>query len=412
MKNVLIIILILSICVGVVFFGIGSFNKTGGDIINDNTLEITAEEDFFHKKPELKAVWLTYYEISDMCLGKTEAYYKSACEELLKNLCECRINTVFYQARAFADAFYYSKSFPVSEYISENGDFPKFDPLEVFISCAEKYDISVHAWINPFRVSYKSDINTLPEHSPVKKLYESDSSSVIVCEKGIYLAPSSQKSTRLILDGIRELISCYNIKGVQFDDYFYPPCEFSGDGAAFDEYSENNASLTIEDFRRSCVSEFISAVYGTVKLYNEELLFGVSPSAKLEYNKNTIFADVELWCSEDGYIDYIMPQIYYGFENEIMPFSKVAELWRELVKNESVELYAGLALYKAGGFDENAGSGKNEWQANADTLSRQYKELINIGYDGFSLFSCKYFSAENSSDFSEKEIKALRDVLE
>lgn len=411
MKNILIIILTLSICAGAVLFGINSFNKSG-DSKNNDIFEKASEDSSFSGKSELKAVWLTYYEISEMCLGKTEEYYKSACEELLKSLGECRINTVFYQVRAFADALYYSKSFPVSEYISKNGDFPEFDPLEIFISCAEKYGISVHAWINPFRASYKTDINALPSDSPVKKLYESDSSSLIICEKGIYLTPSSQKSTRLILDGIRELIIGYNIKGIQFDDYFYPPCEFSGDGAAFEEYSKNNASFTIEDFRRSCVSEFISAVYGTVKSYGEELLFGISPSAKVKYNKNTLYADVELWCSEDGYIDYIMPQLYYGFENEIMPFSEVAELWRELVKNENIELYAGLALYKSGSTDENAGSGKNEWQANADILSRQYKELVNSGYDGFSLFSCKYFSAENSSDFSEKEIKALCDVLQ
>ena len=31
------------------------------------------------------------------------------------------------------------------------------------------------------------------------------------------------------------------------------------------------------------------------------------------------YADVKTWLSEDGYIDIIMPQIYYGFKNNLKP---------------------------------------------------------------------------------------------
>lgn len=377
---------------------------------------VTTEENFDESlkdvkaEDELRAVWLTYYEISEMCVGKDEEYFKNASNKLLSALSSSKINTVFYQARAFADALYSSSVFPVSQYISKDGVI-EYDPLEVFIECASEFEISVHAWVNPFRISYNNDISALPFSHPARILYEKNKSALIICEKGIYFDPSSTESTRLILDGIRELISRYEIKGLQFDDYFYPPCEFESDFKAFEEYREGGGTLSLADYRRENVSEFISAVYSAVKAQSLSLLFGISPSAKIRYNTETLYADVSRWCGEEGFVDYIMPQIYYGFNNENAPFERVAEEWRELVVCKGVKLYCGLALYKSGIADENAGSGKSEWQESADILKRQYLFLLKSGFSGYSLFSCKYFLPENENEFSYKEIKNLCDVL-
>lgn len=412
MKKLIIFILVSAIISGAVFVGMNVLKGDGGNNALPKDGELYGENNGNSAISEMKGVWLAYYETADMCRGKTEEEYKASVEALLANLKDCGINTVFYQARAFADSLYYSKIFPVFEYISESGEKPGFDPLSVFVKCADEYGMSVHAWVNPFRVSYGSKVNALPTASPAIALYKENPSSLIVCEKGVYFNPASTESTRLIIEGIRELLENYDIDGIQFDDYFYPPCDFSGDETIYQNYIEGGGELTLEDFRRSCVSEFVSNVYTVVKAYGENKVFGISPSAKVEYNKNTLYADTELWCREDGYIDYIMPQIYYGFENDTMPFEKVAAEWRELVTNKNVALYCGLALYKAGVADENAGSGKNEWQNSSNIISRQYEVVMDLGYNGFALFSCKYFSAENSNDFSEEEIKALTDMLE
>lgn len=421
---------ILYICVALLLFALTSFgvcslrgsfsNITLGDtsknnLNNGNTAE-PENSDFSENggedgASELRAVWLTYYEISDMCKGKTKEYFRKAANTLLTELSASGINTVFYQARAFADALYTSKLFPVSLYISDNGK-TEYDPLEVFIGCAKDFKISVHAWVNPFRVSYSTDISSLEASHPARVLYEKNGDSLIICEKGIYFNPSCADAARLIIDGIRELINGYCIDGIQFDDYFYPPCEFDGDKNSYSDYKENGGGLSLADFRRECVSEFVGSVYSVVKAHNEALLFGISPSAKIEYNENTLYADVLRWCSEAGFVDYIMPQIYYGFENETAPFESVAKRWRESVTCKGIKLYCGLALYKAGEVDENAGGGSFEWTKNTDILKRQYLFSVKSGYNGYSLFSCKYFSPGNGNEFSQAEIKSLCDVLQ
>ena len=52
-----------------------------------------------------------------------------------------------------------SEIFPYSAYIAGNqGNELPFDPFEIMLESAEKNGISVHGWINPFRISTKTDI--------------------------------------------------------------------------------------------------------------------------------------------------------------------------------------------------------------------------------------------------------------
>ena len=39
------------------------------------------------------------------------------------------------------------------------------------------------------------------------------------------------------------------------------------------------------------------------------------------------FADVELWMSKKGYIDYVCPQVYFGFKHKTQAFDKNVDSW-------------------------------------------------------------------------------------
>lgn len=360
------------------------------------------------EKIEMHGVWLSFYEISDMCKGHTEEEYREKVQEVITNLSTNKFNTVFYQVRCFSDALYKSSVFPTSKYIVETeGDEITFDPFKIFIEIASQYNIDVHAWVNPLRISYENNISSLSKNNPAKILYNEDEdlSSLIICEKGMFYNPADEEARKVILSGVRELLENYDIKGVQFDDYFYPECEDINDGILYNEYKDNNGEFTLEEWRKNNVSSLISSVYNLVKSYDENLQFGVSPSANFKKNEK-IYADVKLWCREDGFVDYVMPQVYYGFENETMPFEKTVNEWLNLEKNENLELYFGLAPYKCGLTDENAGSGKNEWKENSDILSRQYDYLkLSDAFAGVSLYSYSYCFGGNINEniISENE---------
>lgn len=362
---------------------------------------------------KIYAVWLTYSEIGTLVKGKSENEYRENAETVLTKLKENKINTVFYQCRAFCDSFYASEIFPASKYISTESNAPGYDPFEILLEIAKKYEIDVHCWINPYRISYDNKLKSLPESSPAKKLYNKNKSALLICDKGLFLNPAHPESRRLVLDGIREILRKYDVRGIHFDDYFYPETEKIKDEKLYKEYKKQGGELSAEDWRRENVNALISSVYSLVKGENENLVFSVSPSADVEKCRNVFYADVEKWCREEGFVDLIIPQLYYGFENEKMPFDCVLKQWENIVSESDIKLLCGLAAYKCGGVDEFAGKGKNEWNENVNILSRQYEQILRSSvWQGFSLFSYSYCFGENRSEISKKEIKNLLYMVE
>ena len=67
----------------------------------------------------------------------------------------------------------------------------------------------------------------------------------------------------------------------------------------------------------------------------------------MENNYDKQFIDVKTWLTQDGYLDYICPQIYFGFQNKTCPYAETVEAWSDLIEND-VNLYVGLAPYKLG----------------------------------------------------------------
>lgn len=59
-----------------------------------------------------------------------------------------------------------------------------------------------------------------------------------------------------------------------------------------------------------------------------------------------LFADVKKWGSSSLYVDYLMPQIYYGFYNEVSDFNTVVHEWENIVISNSVKLIPALAFIK------------------------------------------------------------------
>ena len=90
-----------------------------------------------------------------------------------------------------------------------------------------------------------------------------------------------------------------------------------------------------------------------------------------------LFTDIDTWLSHDGYVDYIMPQIYWGFEHQLsngspapFAFENNLKTWISLVKKGHAKLYIGLAMYKAGS-NARDNTGIPEWKRYDDVISRQ-----------------------------------------
>lgn len=345
--------------------------------------------------------WINYNEISELVKNvKNIEELKIKINNILDILIKFQVNNIFLHIRAFDDALYNSDIYNQSLYAC-NSDNEFFDVLSAFITCAHSKDIKVHAWINPFRISNQPDISKINSNSLANKIYSenNESEKLIICENGIYYNPIILDVQKYVLTGIREIIDNYDVDGIHFDDYFYPTTDKKIDEKFYAEYCSSGGEPTIEDMRREAVNTFISSVYSLCK--SNELTFSISPSADIDKNYNEKYADIKKWVTTSGYADYIIPQIYFGFEHETMPFDECIDEWKNL--NSKVKIAVGIPIYKAGKTDLYAKTGSDEWIQNNDILIRQIQYINQKKFDGYVFYSASYLYNDYDEVRLEKE---------
>lgn len=338
--------------------------------------------------------YLSYMEIS--VNQESEAEYESKINALFKNMKKVCVTDCFVQVRPFADAMYSSEIFPKSKYCKK----ADFDVLELIIKTAQNYKINIHAWINPYRCG---------DNASFFGFFE-DNENVITTTSGVYFNPASLSVQSLIISGVKELMDNYSLKGIHIDDYFYPGDVDTADKVSFDYYKKAGGKLSLSAWRKENVNSLVKAIYLTVKSYGDDKIFSISPSGDIDKNINEIYADVKLWSSEEGYCDIILPQLYFGFDNEKLPFKETLSSWLEFSNKSKVKIVPVLALYKAGKEDKYAGEkGKDEWIENNDIIKRQVETMRKLNIDSFALYSASYINF--SETFLSEELDNLKSVL-
>ncbi len=363
-----VILLLLSLLSFLKLYGVDTERK-------DNEIPKKAQKGTQSDSEEkVRAVWIFYKELATDNPDKKA--YEKKISKIFRTLEEEKYNVAFVQVRAFSDAFYRSEFFKPTKYLC-GGDMP-FDALEIICKYAKKHGIHVHAWINPYRVSYDK----------TEKVTE----SMLKTDSGIYYDPSSANVQMLIINGIREIIDNYEVYGIHLDDYFYPTDIGDADKDSYIEYKKNGGTLETDAWRRSNVNNLIKEIYRTLKEKDENLIFSVSPGADIKKDYISYYADVYAWCGNKGYCDWIIPQIYFGFKNSSMPFTKTLDSWEALIKNDSVKLIPGLPAYKIGKEDAYAGEGKTEFiDGGKDVIKKQIKEVNSRkNCAGYSIYSYSY----------------------
>lgn len=372
-------------------------------ILINNAPEVENNEEIDEKR----SIFISYIELNKYLNNKDSYSAKISIKEIVNNIYELGFNEIIVQVRSFSDAIYKSEVFPWSRYISSSeGVDPGYDALEEFIKEASRKNIGVVAWINPYRIRNTEDISDISHKSPTYTYLESD---VVYINNGIYFNPSKDEVVSLIVKGVEEIVKNYKVDGILFDDYFYPDNEI--DMKDYNEYLKDNEYISKNEYNLNVVSQMIKKVHDVCEKYGVD--FGVSPDGNMDNNYNKVFADVKRWCGSSGYIDFIMPQVYYGFNNESKAFKKVIEEWESIILDDSVKLRVALAFYKNGSIDKWAKSGSDEWILNDDIIMREIILSRNLNrYQGFSLFRYDYiFNEENYTEMTVNEIENMKKVL-
>lgn len=341
----------------------------------------------------MKGIWISQYDTTIFTANgkqRDKNNYKGRVEQICKAIADTGFNTVILQVRPFGDSYFPSELYaPSSFVVGYYGGSFKYDPFEIFIEVAHKYNLSVHAWINPMRLMTTSEIETISTDYVIGEWYQNEelrNKYLSVFDNRYYLVPGYEETRKLVADGVTEICQNYNVDGVHIDDYFYPTTNKNFDLSHYETVKDNYSSLP--EYRRDVVSKLVKGLYDAVKAVDEDILFGISPAGNISNNITSLYANVRTWGSTPGYCDYLAPQIYWGFEHPVneQKFDVCTEAWAKICTEPSVKLIVGIGIYRA---NKPSSDGEfAEYVNNKDVIKRQLEYLkARDDVSGFIMYS-------------------------
>lgn len=351
-------------------------------------------------KREFRAVWIATVKNIDWPsqTGLSTQQQKDEFLEILDYHKMNGFNAVIVQVRPGADAFYASEMEPWSRYLSGvSGKAPEpfYDPLTFMVDAAHERGLEFHAWFNPYRAVV--DLKEMPEDS-TNLLYQHPEWFLTYGDK-MYFDPGIPAVQEFTVEVIKDVVSRYDIDAVHFDDYFYPyrieGVEFP-DSVSFREFGKTFSASQRDDWRRENVNTIIRLLNDSIKATKPWVKFGISPfgvwrnkrddargseSDVLQTNYDDLFADVLKWMHE-GWIDYVLPQLYLYDGHPRMSFGTMLDWWDQ--QDYFGHLYIGHGAYRVGSKD-------SVWQ-DPQEIPRQIALTRNKA-EGSAFFSSKSLTA-------------------
>jgi len=403
--NVIAIFMVFSVLVGLVgcISPQQAGSETGGGRIDATGAWGDAVSDF--ERSGLKGVWISYIELQNVDFSTRESF-TAHISEMFTNAKNMGLNTVIVHTRSFGDAFYKSSFFPYSHIMTgTQGADPGYDPLEIMVKLAHDTGLRIEAWINPYRVKLHNHPQRLSAGNPAQ-----NTALTVTTDSGIFYNPALQEVRDLVTAGVVEIVKNYDVDGIHFDDYFYPSTEEYIDRQQYARYS---GDMSLADWRRENVNMLVRQVYAAIKQENPDITFGISPQGNDDNNYTMQYSDVALWLREEGYCDYIMPQLYWGFDyrtkggSDRYAFKTLSYNWSQYEKRDDVKLFIGMGAYRIGAGDGGYND-QSEWSSGSNLAKMIQVIKANPDLDGWALYS--YNSLYGTSDhpqLQQAEISAI-----
>lgn len=357
---------------------------------------------------EYRAVWVSYLEWQSVDFSHEETFAADVAA-MLDNIADLGANVVLAHVRPFGDALYPSAYYPFSHLCTgTQGQDPGFDPLALLVQAAHDRGLELEAWVNPYRLQSGG----MPETLADTNLANTNPDWVKPVDGGLYLDPANPDVRAYIAAGVEELCQNYDIDGVHFDDYFYPATDTAFDEAEYAAYCEGGGELPLADWRRQNVDELVALCYATAHEYG--VRFGIAPQGDPDSNYQNQYSDAARWLAEEGFVDYLMPQLYWGLDytksgDTSHSLTELAGRWLAMERREDVALYFGLGAYRIGEGDGGDVSGPGtEWQSGG-ALAAQADALAELGGQGIGLY--RYDSLFGNTlwpTLATQEVEALR----
>ncbi|MDZ4773573.1 MAG: family 10 glycosylhydrolase [Planctomycetota bacterium] len=352
------------------------------------------------KRPRLSehAMWVTRWD------------YKTAadCRAIAENCRANGIDTILFQVRGNATAFYRSKLEPWAEQFGFKD--PGFDPLATMIEETHSRGMRLVAWVNAvpawWGTTPPSDPNHVYNKHPEWMWYDQYGKRQALSEKFyVSLNPCLPEVRAHVVAVIGEIVSNYAIDGVHLDYMRFPneaPATPAGTDIDYPRDAKTVALFTKatkktpeqdgaawKSWRTAQVTELVRQIRAKVRSLKPEIelssAVGVKRESALAHHQ-----DAYTWLKED-LVDTVYPMNYTG---DPKVFATRTDAWNQAAPGERIV------------------QGVNFGMGTSDTMRAQVQAALEKS-EGFAIFaySSLFPSPVDAVDRPDPKQRAERDAL-
>jgi uncharacterized lipoprotein YddW (UPF0748 family) len=363
------------------------------------------------QRQELRGAWIaTVINLDWPTKGATSEKQQKELLFILDRLQLCGINTLFFQIRCEADAFYQSDIEPWSFYLTgKQGQAPEpfWDPIVFAKQEAHKRGMELHLWLNPYRV-IRSISSTYPKDSLHLSVRHPE--WMMPVKNTLLLNPGLPEARSYFTQLIAQLANKYQPDGIHLDDYFYP-YEGMGneDAATFEKYGTGK---TIHEWREDNIHQMVRDVGILLNTEFPTIKWGISPFGIWKSGTpagiiglsgaSVTYGNALKWLSEK-WVDYIAPQLYWSIGGS-QDFKNLSNWWSLQLNGR--HLYPGIAAYKA---EPSMTSLASLYKA--DEIPLQINHLRERQIPGWILFRASNISHTNTQGLPDRLANDLNKEL-
>lgn len=304
-------------------------------------------------------------------------------------------NQIFAHVRYRADALYtpnrifdtYPNEEPRSYILADDG----FDPLAYLIDKAAGKGLEIHAWVTVFVITPRVLDNLSSDHLFYQKnewLTKDFLGNQMAFDsyEGAYLDPGIPETHDYLINVFLDILSNYQVKGIQLDYIRYPDSQFGYNPLALENYARSQyPEAQFHQWRSAQIDRFVRRFYSEVKHLNPEIIVSAAVISDLNRARTRYSQNWTGWL-ENGYLDYAYTMSY-------SPSDDVVKRELESVKNWNDRIIVGLRAWT-----------ENNRPYSPEMVSSKIAISNRLGFSGIALFSYSGVKQNNNSTLT----KALR----
>jgi uncharacterized lipoprotein YddW (UPF0748 family) len=289
------------------------------------TTEVLTQQKFVH------AVWYNVYQI-DL---SNEEQAKQVINKHFEQLAEIKINTVIFLAKD-PKGFVYYKSIYAKPAC-------KWDVLEYIIKKCREYKMEIHPYINIF-----SEEGYYLKENPAYAERRKNGSKIN------WSSPAVPQVRRRMLNIIKEIITNYDVDGIQLDRIRYlgyNDIGFHPESIKLykKKYKKQPKETDPDFYQFKCdlISSFVEEAYKLVKSHNKNILFSAAVFHTPTTSKNNRIAQQwELWV-KNNWLDYVFPMAYTANPETFKKYLD-EDVYTITSSSSNVKLVMGIGAYYPG----------------------------------------------------------------